>query len=510
MSQRREHREQGEPMTANSLDTLLLEGVSKTYPGTQALSAVDLTVRSGEVVALLGENGAGKSTLASIIAGVTAPTTGTMTWRGRDYRPGAPGEAIASGIALIHQEMRLVPELTAAENVVIGRWPTNSRGNIDGKRVLAEAGAKLRSLGFRPRLDTRVRDLSVAAQQQVEIAKALFVDAKLLILDEPTAALGQEETDALFEQVQALKRQGHSFIYISHRLEEIRRIADRIVVLRDGSMVAEHFHSHVDVDTLVTQMVGRSVERLFPDMPEPSDRVVLDVEHLSSATGAFHDVSLSVRAGEVLGIAGIVGAGRTELVRAITGADRVTAGSVRVNGEPVANGSVSDAIAHGVVLVPEDRRHQGIIPELTIAENAMLPNFGSVVEGGRIQRGRMARLASRVIKGMGVKGKPETPVLALSGGNQQKVVIGKWLELSPRVVVLDEPTRGIDVGARASIYEVIKELAADGVAVIVVSSDLDEVLGLSHRVLVLARGKQQGTVPREQATPERIMALATA
>lgn len=496
-------------MASSAPDTLVLEGVSKSYPGTQALSAVDLTIRPGEVVALLGENGAGKSTLASIVAGIAAPTTGAMTWRGQPYRPESPGEALASGIALIHQEMRLVPELTAAENVVIGRWPTTRRGNVDGKRLLAEAGERLRGLGFRPRLDTKVRHLSVAAQQQVEIAKALFVDAKLLILDEPTAALGREETDALFERVRALKAQGHSFIYISHRLEEIRRIADRIVVLRDGAMVATHDHSAVEVDTLVTQMVGRSVERLFPEMPEPTDKVVLEVDGLSSVAGDFRDVSLTVRAGEVLGIAGIVGAGRTELVRAVTGADPAAGGSVRVDGEAVPNGSVSDAIAHGIVLVPEDRRHQGIIPDMTIAENAMLPNLGSVVEGGRIHSGRVSQLASRVIEGMGVKGRPGTAVRALSGGNQQKVVIGKWLQLSPKIVVLDEPTRGIDVGARASIYEVIKELAAEGLGVIVVSSDLDEVLGLSHRVLVLARGEHQGTVPREEATPERIMALAT-
>ncbi|MPV51008.1 ATP-binding cassette domain-containing protein [Pseudactinotalea sp. HY160] len=489
---------------------LVLSGISKAYPGTQALAHVDLEIRPGEVVALLGENGAGKSTLASIVAGLTPPTTGTMTWRGRPYTPGSPREALDNGIALIHQEMRLLPDLTAAENVVIGRWPASAGGFVDHKTLNRQAAEALRRLGFRPPPTTLVRHLSVAAQQQVEIAKALMVDARLLILDEPTAALGAEETDALFTQVRALRDQGHSFVYVSHRLEEIRRIADRIVILRDGALIAEHDESHIDVDILVSQMVGRSVERLFPEMPAPTGQVVLDVQDLAGINGRFRDVSFQVHAGEVLGIAGIVGAGRTELVRAITGADRSSHGSVRVNGTALTNGSVTGALAAGVVMVPEDRRHQGIIAEATISENSMLVNFPGVTRGGWIGEEKVRSLAERVIERMGVKGRPDTSVGALSGGNQQKVVIGKWLELGPNVVVLDEPTRGIDVGARAAIYEVIRELAEKGLAVIVVSSDLDEVLGLSHRVLVLAGGEAQGLLPRAEATPKRVMTLATA
>lgn len=494
--------------TGGTGDGLVLRGVSKAYAGTQALTDVDLTINPGEVVAILGENGAGKSTLAAIVAGLTSPTAGSMTWRGRPYEPASPGEAIAAGITLIHQEMRLLPELTAAENVVIGRWPTKN-GRIDRETVRAEAAEVLGSLGYKQRLDTPVRHLSVAAQQQVEIAKALFLDTTLMILDEPTAALGQEETDALFERIRALKAQGHSFIYVSHRLTEIRTIADRIVVLRDGSKIAEHDRSDIDVDTLVTEMVGRSFDRLFPDLPEASGDVRLEVDGLSAKDDRFRDVTFSVRAGEVVGIAGIVGAGRTELVRAIAGADPVAEGQVRVDGVPVVAGSIAGALGQGIVLVPEDRRRHGLIADMTIAENTMLPNFGSVIDHGRIDRDRMRALAARMVESMGVKGEPDAPVRWLSGGNQQKVVIGKWLETGPKVVLLDEPTRGIDVGARAAIYEVIAGLAENGLAVVVVSSDLDEVLGLSHRVMVLARGTVQGVVPRSEATPERIMGMAT-
>lgn len=497
-------------MTGQATDYVLnVKNVSKQFAKNTVLKDVSLTVKPGEVVALLGENGAGKSTLSNIIYGILPPTKGSMTWCGQPYEPTTPGDAIASGIAMIHQELRLLPDLSAAENVVIGRWPTGPSGMVDHKKMRAVAGEKLRELGFRPPPSILVRHLSVAAQQLVEIAKALMVDAKMLILDEPTAALGQEETDALFTRIRDLRSRGYSFIYISHRLEEIRRIADRILVLRDGVLVAEHETSDVNVDTLVSQMVGRSVERLFPEMPAPANDLVLEVEGLSGVDGRFRDVSFSVRVGEVFGIAGIVGAGRTELVRAVAGADRAAEGIVRVDGRAVAPGSVPAAIDSGIVMIPEDRRRQGIIPAMTIAENIMHPNYAKVLAGGRIDGGKQRRLGARVIERMGVKGSVETPVRLLSGGNQQKVVIGKWIERGPRVVVLDEPTRGIDVGARAAIYDVIRDLAADGIAVVVVSSDLDEVIGLSHRIMVLARGMDQGVLDREDVTAEKIMALAT-
>lgn len=492
-----------------STNTLVVNDIRKVYPGTVALEGVSLEIRPGEVVALLGENGAGKSTLGSIIAGANVATSGQMTWRGEPYHPTSPAEAIHSGVAMIHQELRLLPELTAAENVVIGRWPKGTGGFVDHKQILELAGEKLRQLDFKPAPDTLVRNLSVASQQLVEIAKALYVDAQLLILDEPTAALGGEETQALFQRIRELKAQGRSFIYVSHRLEEIRQIADRIVVLRDGALVAVHDTGEVDTDQLVTEMVGRDVERLFPDIPTPTGDVLLSVNAISGANDRFTDVSFDVRAGEVFGIAGIVGAGRTELVRAISGADHLKSGTVAVAGKTLKQGSVADAIRNGLVMVPEDRRHQGLITAMTISENIALPNIEQVKTGRFISAAKMTKLAQASIKDVGIKGKPQNLVAALSGGNQQKVVLGKWIRRNPRVVILDEPTRGIDVGARASIYEIIAELAKQGLAVVVVSSDLEEVLGLAHRVLVLARGQSQAILTREEVTPEAVMALAT-
>jgi ribose transport system ATP-binding protein len=459
-------------------------------------------------VALLGENGAGKSTLASVIAGVTSATEGTMTWLGQEYRPTSPADAIDAGIGMIHQEMRLLPDLTVAENVLVGRWPTQGAGWISRRRMRSLAKEKLAQLGFTLSMDTLVRDLSVAGQQQVEIAKALTLNARLLILDEPTAALGAHETDALFARVQALKADGVSFIYVSHRLSEIARIADRIIVLRDGAKVAEHASGAVAPDELVKEMVGRSVDRLFPEIVSPRENVVLSVDNLVSANGRFADISFEVRAGEVFGIAGIVGAGRTELVRAIAGADGLKSGQVRVNGKALRPHSVEHAIQSGLVMVPEDRKKQGVIVSIAIEDNVALSNMDRFARSGWLGRTRVRDGARAMISRLGVKGRPETLISSLSGGNQQKVVIGKWLERNPSVVILDEPTRGIDVGARASIYEVIAELGRSGVALVIVSSDLDEVLGLSHRVMVLSRGKNMGVLEHEAADAERIIALA--
>ncbi|HEV7949720.1 MAG TPA: sugar ABC transporter ATP-binding protein, partial [Glaciihabitans sp.] len=473
--------------TADSTEGLVVRGATKIYGSTNALVDVDLEIRPGEVVALLGENGAGKSTLASVIAGLTVPTAGTMTWQGQPYEPTQPGDAIGVGIGLIHQELRLLPDLTVAENVMIGRWPMRA-GFLDANAMRAAAETQLTRLGFRGSMDQQVRELNVAGQQQVEIAKALMLNAKLLILDEPTAALGQAETDALFARVKALRDEGVSFVYVSHRLAEIKEIADRIIVLRDGRKIAEHASGQVAPTQLVEEMVGRSVDRLFPEIPPPHGDVVLKVDNLSGVRDRFTDISFSVRAGEIFGIAGIVGAGRTELVRAICGADTPIAGGVTVHGKPISLAHPRDGITAGIVLVPEDRKQQGLIVSDTIEDNIALANLDSLTRFGWITAAAVRAKARLAATSMGVKGDVGNSVSSLSGGNQQKVVIAKWLARNPQVVILDEPTRGIDVGARAAIYEVIAALAASGSAVIVVSSDLEEVLGLSHRVMVLARG----------------------
>jgi len=489
---------------------LVLHRIGKQYGPITVLSDIDLAVRPGEVVALLGENGAGKSTVASIIAGLVRPTAGTMSWHGQPYAPAAPADALSAGIGLIHQEMRLLPDLSIAENVFVGRLPLRA-GRVDRATMNARAAEQLKRLGLNAEPTTLVRHLRVAAQQQVEIAKALTLNAKLLIFDEPTAALGLDETDRLFDQIRALKSEGVGFIYISHRMDEIARIADRIVVLRDGKLAATHGTAQVPIKTLVEQMVGRPLDRMFPPIDPPASDAapMLEVEGLTSANGDFSDVSFTVRRGEVFGIAGIIGAGRTELVRAIAGADPIVAGTIKIDGEKVRIHEPRDALARGVALVPEDRKGQALILPQTIADNLALGNYGRVAPSGWITRGRTQEFARHAISRFLIKGSAEQRVGQLSGGNQQKIVIAKNILRGPKVVIMDEPTRGIDVGARAAIYEIVADLARQGLAVIVVSSDLDEVLGLAHRVMVLSRGRNRGVLDRDVAGRISVMELAT-
>jgi ribose transport system ATP-binding protein len=382
-------------------------------------------------------------------------------------------------------------------------------GKVDRAAMNQRAAQQLKRLGLTVPPTERVGNLRVAAQQQIEIAKALALNAKLLILDEPTAALGGEETELLFDQIRRLKAEGMAFIYISHRLDEIAQIADRILVMRDGRIVARHDRADVPVRTVVEQMVGRSVDRMFPQLSEPGTDVVLDVDGLSSAFGAFRDVSFTVKKGEILGLAGLIGAGRTEVVRAIAGVDPLASGTVKLEGKPLHLTSPASAIRAGIVLVPEDRKGQGLVLDQTIGENLALGNFDHVAPGGWVWPSQVKRFAEAGIRRLGVKGRADQLVAKLSGGNQQKVVIAKWVARPPKVFILDEPTRGIDVGARAAIYDVIAGLARAGMAVIVVSSDLEEVLGLAHRVVVLSRGRQRGILPREKATNVAVMELAT-
>jgi ribose transport system ATP-binding protein len=488
---------------------LSVRGLDKIYGSTQVLFGVDMDVHPGEVVALLGENGAGKSTLSGIIAGSVEPSGGSMTWQGADYAPASPKEAILAGIGLIHQELRLLPHLSIGENVFVGHWPTRNR-RVDRAEMNRRASEQLHRLGLDISPTRKVEGLSTAAQQLIEIAKALALDARLLILDEPTAALGGEETERLFEQVERLKSDGVAIIYISHRLEEIRQIADRIVVLRDGAKVATYDRGDVPVRTIVESMVGRKIERMFPDLPEPTDQVVLSVSGLAGSEGAFRDAAFDVRAGEILGIAGLVGAGRTELVRAITGADRIDEGRMTMAGREFMPHQPSDAIREGLVMVPEDRKLQGLITEHTIRDNVIYANYPSIANRGWLNWGAARGFVGSAITRLGVKGEAHQYASELSGGNQQKCVLAKWLAREPKLVVLDEPTRGIDVGARSSIYDIIVELAANGVAVIVVSSDLEEVLGISHRIVVLSHGRQTGILDRSEATDVSVMELATA
>ncbi len=496
-------------MTAKDLPPILsLRQIRKTYGSLEVLHGIDLDVGAGEVVALLGENGAGKSTLSRIISGAVQPTSGEMSWFGASYAPASPRAAMDAGVGMIHQELKLLPQLSIAENVFVGRYLMKG-GRVDRHAMEQRAHAGLQRLGLDVSPRRLVEGLSTAKQQLIEIAKAMTLNAKLLILDEPTAALGGEETQLLFRQIERLKADGVGIIYISHRLEEIRQIADRVVVMRDGAKVQEFDSGNVPVRTIVEAMVGRSLDRMFPAIPEPHQDVALEVRNLSSPSRTFNNINFAVRRGEVFGIAGLVGAGRTELVRAITGADPIASGDVVLNGDIISLRSPRDAIRRGIVLVPEDRKLQGLVLEHSIQENIGYANLEEVSRRGWVTSRRLSQFADTYIKKFGVKGRGGQTAGELSGGNQQKVVLAKWLARKPRVVVLDEPTRGIDVGARSSIYDTIMDLAREGVAVIVVSSDLEEVLGVSNRILVMAQGKQAGILDRKDADDVSVMELAT-
>lgn len=497
-------------MTAGGKTPILsLENIRKSFGQVEVLHGVGMEVYAGEVVALLGENGAGKSTVSNIISGTILPSSGEMTWLGAPYAPANPREAIDAGVGMIHQELLLLPHLSIAENIFVGRYPMKA-GRVDRGEMERRAHAGLERLGLDISPRRTVHGLSTANQQLIEIAKALTLNARLLILDEPTAALGGEETKLLFDQIERLKSEGVGIIYISHRLEEIKQIADRVIVMRDGDKVREFDTASLPVRTIAETMVGRALEQIFPSLPAPRPEIALKVDRLSSPDGRFNDVSFEVRKGEILGIAGLVGAGRTELVRAIAGVDPIQSGTVEFQGKDITPKSTRDAIKNGIVLVPEDRKLQGLVLDHSIRENFAYSNFEAVSISGWIINSRIKKFAGDVIKKFGVKGVGEQKVDELSGGNQQKVVLAKWLARNPKIVLLDEPTRGIDVGARSSIYELINRLAEEGVAVVVVSSDLEEVLGVSHRILVMAAGQQTGILNRSEASDVSIMELAMA
>jgi len=450
-----------------SAPVLSVEHLSKQYGPVTVLSDVSFDIGKGEVVAILGENGAGKSTLSSLIAGLTPPSSGRMHWQGKPYAPRNPNDALQAGISLIHQETRLLPELSIAENMFIGHLPMCKMGQwgwkVDRKTMFAKAQIYLERLGLDISAKTAVKHLKVAHCQKIEIAKALSRGAQFLILDEPTAALDLHDTELLFKQIRQLKKEGVSFIYVSHRLEEIARIADRILVLRDGALVAQHESADIPVNTLVEAMVGRPLERMFPVLPEPKTDHLLEVHNLCSPRNDYQDISINVRKGEIVGIAGIIGAGRTELVRAIAGMDPAHSGKIIVNGSQTTIGNRRDALNAGVVLVPEDRKGQALLLEATIADNIALGNERHISANGWLTRRNIQRWTHAAIQRFTVKGKPEQTVAELSGGNQQKVVIARAISTRPRVVILDEPTRGIDVGARATIYEDIVQLSSSSV-----------------------------------------------
>lgn len=490
-----------------SVPLLQMQRISKQFPGVRALDDVSFDLERGEVHVLLGENGAGKSTLMKILSGACGRDAGEILIDGRAVALQSPRDAQALGISTIYQEFNLVPHLSAAANIFLGREPLHGAGVINRRTLLAGAGALLRGLGTRIDPAARVGDLSVAEQQMVEVAKALSIDARILIMDEPTSALTESEIDELFAAIARLTARGVAVIYISHRMEELARVGRRATVMRDGRTVATRALP-CPIPELVRLMANRDIAHHFPPPTRTRGVPILQIERLSRPP-KLHDVSFTLHRGEILGVAGLLGAGRTELARAIFGADQPDGGCVRLEGRPLRLRAPSDAIRAGIGLVPEDRKRHGFVPGQSVAANLALPQLRRLCRGGVIDRARERSLARRWIDELRIKtAGPSARVLTLSGGNQQKVVLGKWLAAGADVLIVDEPTRGIDVAAKMEIYQLLHRLAGRGAGILMISSELPEVLGMSDRILVMHQGRLQAVLDAREATQERVLHAA--
>lgn len=502
--------------TDRTLPILEMMGVSKRFPGVVALYNVSLSVGAGEIVALIGENGAGKSTLMKILGGAIERDGGTIKLNGEPVEIHSPREASALGIEFIHQELSVLDNLDVAANIFLRREPTTAGflKLIDRKRIYREADALLRKLGLNISSRTSLGQLSIAQQQLVEIARALGAGARIIIMDEPTSSLTLTETRRLLELVKDLKSQNVSIIYISHRLHEVEEIADRAVVLRDGKNAGTLERSEINHERMVRMMVGRDLKEFFkgaaPDRAPSRNGDGFIVRRLRTIRYPKYTLTFSVAPGEVLGFAGLVGAGRSEVARAIFGVEEALETEVVLDGKTLRINQPQDAISHGIYLVPEDRRLSGLIVEFNVRENISLPNLESYSSAKIISLAKESKAAVEACKAINIKTPtPEMRAANLSGGNQQKVVLAKWLTFRPRVLIFDEPTRGIDVGAKSEIYALIRNLAANGVSVIVISSEMEEVLGISDRIAVMHEGRLTGILNRAQFSEEAVMRLAT-
>lgn len=487
-----------------------VQGIGKSFAGVRALQDVDLELRSGEVLAVVGENGAGKSTLMKILAGVQLPDEGQVLIDGQPVKLDSCRAAMERGIVLIHQELNLAENLDVGANIFLGREPLRF-GLIDHRKIHEESRKYLSMVGLDVEPTTLVQELSIGRQQMVEIAKALSVGARVLIMDEPTSSLSARETARLFEVVRDLRSKGVSIIYISHRLGEVRELADRACVLRDGRNAGELARNEIHHDNLVRLMVGRELSQFYARTSHPIGEVVLEVRNLVTPAWPQHPVSFRVHQGEIVGVAGLVGAGRSELLQVLFGVDQPLAGEIRLNSETLQLASPADAIAAGIALVPEDRKQHGLILEMSVRENTSLAGLKrNRLPLGFLNRKQEDLDTGRMSDKLRIKTPgPEQVVQYLSGGNQQKVVIGKWLALSPKLLLLDEPTRGIDVGAKEEIYRLMEELAEAGMAILFVSSEMEEILGMSDRTLVMHEGRIAGELQRDELSEESVMQLAT-
>ena len=502
----------GTPKTAGSTGTsaLSLTGASKTFGPVVALADGTIDIRPGEIHALVGENGAGKSTLVKILAGLYVPDGGDFKVDGQSVAFKTPADSKAAGISVIYQEPTLFPDLTVAENIFIGRQPTGRGGLINRREMRRQARELFATLGVPIDPDRIAEGLSIADQQIIEIAKAISLDARVLVMDEPTAALSGVEVERLFGVARALREKGAGILFISHRFEEVFALCDRITVMRDGKYISVHTTADVTVPEIVKEMVGRELGALFPKEVAEVGETVLSVSNLNRA-GVFSNISFNVKAGEIVALSGLVGAGRTEVARAVFGVDKYDSGTVSMFGKPLKAHSPQAAIAAGIGFVPEDRRKQGLVMELSVAKNATLTLRNTLARFGLISGKRELRAAEDWSKRLQVKtASQDYAVSTMSGGNQQKVVLAKWLATEPKLLIVDEPTRGIDVGTKSEVHRLLSDLAGRGIAIIMISSELPEVLGMADRILVMHEGQISAEIARDDATAELVMNAATA
>lgn len=499
------------------MEQLLLEmrKISKSFPGVQALNQVDLQIKKGTVHALMGENGAGKSTLMKCLFGIYKPDEGEIFMEGKKITIKDIPDAIHHHISMVHQELQSITQRSIAENIFCGRYPVKQIGPmkiVDMRKMNHETTHYLNQIGLKLDPQAKLQDLSVSQRQSVEIAKAISLQAKVIIMDEPTSSLTESETESLFTVIRKLKEQGTSIIYISHKIEEILRIADEVTIMRDGQYINTWKASDLTMDQIIQQMVGRTLTNRFPEKDHESGELIFEASHLTSSDPAsFQDVSFNLRKGEILGIGGLVGAKRSELVEGLFGMHPLRCGTITFQGQPLIIKRPSDAIRQGIVLVTEDRRYNGIFGVLSVAENASIASLNQYLSFNIwINQHHLEKSVQEYIKKMRVK----TPHLHaqiqhLSGGNQQKVIISRWLAKNPQILILDEPTRGIDVGAKYEIYMIMRDLTRQGKSIIMISSEMSELIGMSDRILVMCEGKAAGLVESKNVHPEQIMTLAT-
>ena len=486
-----------------------MRGIDKSFGSNQVLKQAGFTLESGEVHALMGENGAGKSTLMKILTGVYTKDAGTVLVDGKEVNYKNPQEAEKAGIVFIYQELNVMFDLTVEENLFMGKEIHGKFGICDRKAMQKKAQEALNTLGVNIFPKTVMSELSVGQQQMVEICKALMADAKVIIMDEPTAALTQSETVALFKVIESLRKKGVSMVYISHRMEEIFELCDRITVLRDGSYIGVKNIPETNMNEIVKMMIGREIGERYPSRDVKIGKEVLKVKGLTRK-GTFHDVSFSVRAGEVLGVSGLMGAGRTEIMQAIFGNLSYESGTIEIDGKEVKISNPRQAMEHGIGFITEDRKTEGLMLDKSIRENISLCNLGRISKSSVISKEAEKNMVAEAIKDLHIKCfGPYHECNNLSGGNQQKVVLAKWILTNPKILILDEPTRGVDIGAKKEIYSIINKLAAQGVAIIMVSSELPEVLGMSDNIMVVREGEVRGIISYEEANQERVMTLAT-